>query len=234
MGIEEILSGDGIPANPDLQLSLLRQTDNGWHNLDPPEDEQPGDPLSLAGISATASIQQQFLFLAQTHTGYVEDSRGRSTFGIWYGNQPDIDNPAYDSAPWCDMFLANLAYNLLGHAGLRAVGDYALTTAHAAFLHRKGVTSRPDVFPEGAWVFQNWDLNGTGNGNLGRIDHVEIVEKDNRNGTITTVGGNVDNGVRRRTRSKSYAVVIAEWWKILPPVSVPQPRSEDWYMRRHR
>jgi hypothetical protein len=133
------------------------------------------------------------------------------------------------------MFLAELTYRLLGDAGLKAIGDYALTTAHASFLHGKGVTSRPAVFPEGAWIFQNWDLNGTGNGNLGKIDHVEIVEKDNKNGTVTTVGGNVDNGVRRRTRAKGYAVVVAEWWKV-PGVTagIPQPRSEDWYMRRRR
>lgn len=222
--------GDGIPPNPSDQLPLLRETNNGWHYLDPPEDEQPDqnpgtqpanlllDPLALAGIGI--SIQAQFLALCQSRLGYSEYS-GKSEFGVWYGDRPEVRSNTFDSAPWCDMFLAERSYRLLGDAGLKRVGMYALTTAHAAYLHGKGVTSRPAVFPSGAYIFQNWDLNGTGNGNLGKIDHVEIVEKDNQDGTVTTVGGNVDNGVRRRTRARAYCVVIAEWWKLLPVTPVP-------------
>lgn len=222
--------GDGIPDNPDDQLPLLTRTNNGWHDLDPPEDEQPNQDAqhSLFGIEnpsrlslSTASIQQQLLFMAQSHLGYVEDSKRRSEFGIWYGNQPSVNNSAFDTAPWCDMFLAKLTSDLLGVAGLKAIGDYALTTAHASFLHGKGVTSRPGTFPTGAFAFQNWDLNGVGNGNLNKIDHVEMVEQDHQDGTATYVGGNIANGVRRRRRAKGYCVVIAEWWKLLPnaPVS---------------
>lgn len=226
--------GDGIPNNPSDQLGLLVETDNGWHSLDPPESEQPDqhvstnsmlNPFSLAG---TQPIQVQFLELCQESLGYSEDSKGRSTFGIWYGDRPDVRDSGFDTAPWCDMFLAKNAVDLLGEEEARRVGLYALTTAHAAYLHEKGVTSRPDVFPAGAFIFQNWDLNGTGNGNLGKIDHVEVVENDNRDGTVTTVGGNVSNGVRRRRRAKGYCVVVAEWWKLLPSVHVP-PELDDWY-----
>lgn len=229
--------GDGIPADPSEQLLYLRSTNNGWHSLDPPEDEQPnqdasptlfelGDPFSLAGLTG-ASIQEQFLALCQADLGYVEDWRGRSKFGIWYGDRPDVHNSAFDSAPWCDMFLAKKAVDLLGDAEAKRVGLYALTTAHARYLHGKGVTSRPATFPPGAFAFQNWDLDGTGNGNLGKIDHVEVVEEDHGDGTATFTGGNVDNGVRRRRRAKGYCVVIAEWWKLLDFVSVPA--ADDWY-----
>lgn len=225
--------GDGIPTNPSAQLPLIVETDNGWHELDPPEDEQPGQGrylLDAPDLFATSTtIQQRFLQSCVADLGYSEDSRGRSKYGIWYGDQPSVRNSAFDKAAWCDMFLARKTYDLLGDAGLKTVGDYALTTAHARYLHEKGVTSRPSVFPTGAFIFQNWDLNGTGNGNLGRIDHVEVVERDNHNGTVTTVGGNVDNGVRRRTRAKAYCVVIAEWWK-LPGLAVSAPSNDDWFM----
>lgn len=206
--------GEGIPLNPSDQLPLLRETNNGWHDLDPPEDEQPDQTLPALTLGIP-SIQQQFLTLCQSQLGYSEYS-GKSQFGVWYGDRPEVRNSAFDSAPWCDMFLAERSYRLLGDAGLKRVGMYALTTAHAAYLHGKGVTSRPAVFPSGAYIFQNWDLNGTGNGNLAKIDHVEVVQQDNHDGTVTTVGGNVANGVRRRTRAKAYCVVIAEWWKLLP------------------
>lgn len=225
--------GDGIPDNPDDQLPLLTRTNNGWHDLDPPEDEQPSQwagPYSTfnAAPGAAFPIQQKFLALAQTYLGYVEDSKRRSTFGIWYGDQPSVSNSAFDTAPWCDMFLAKLTSDLLGVAGLKAIGDYALTTAHASFLHGKGVTSRPGTFPPGAFAFQNWDLNGVGNGNLDKIDHVEMVEQDHQDGTVTYVGGNVANGVRRRRRAKGYCVVIAEWWKLLPSAPV-STESNVWF-----
>jgi hypothetical protein len=218
--------GDGIPADPSEQLLYLRSTNNGWHSLDPPEDEQPDQSLPHLTLG-TSSIQQQFLTLCRTDLGYTEDSRGRSKFGIWYGDRPDVHNSAFDSAPWCDMFLARKAVDLLGDAEAKRVGLYALTTAHARYLHGKGVTSRPATFPTGAFAFQNWDLDGTGNGNLDKIDHVEVVEEDHGDGTATFVGGNVDNGVRRRHRAKGYCVVIAEWWKLLDLISVPA--ADDWY-----
>lgn len=219
--------GAGIPPDPSSQLLLLTSTNNGWHNLDP--DNQPSqEPFPFQEVSpkqlVTQSVQMQLLNLAKSFLGYSEDSRGRSRFGIWYGDQPDVQDSAFDTAPWCDMFLAWLTMQLFGWAGLRAIGDYALTTAHAAFLHAKGVTDRPDVLSPGAFAFQNWDRNGTGNANLYKIDHVEIVERDNGDGTATFIGGNVDNGVRRRRRSKAYLVVQAEWWKLFP---VPRPRPTD-------
>jgi hypothetical protein len=225
--------GDGIPANPDVQLALMTRTNNGWHALDPVEQptQGPGMPLALFKPSEWGDkvpIQIQFLNACVADLGYVEDSQGRSKYGVWYGNQPGVRNNLFDTAPWCDMFLALRTYDLLGDAGLQAVGDYALTTAHASFLHKKGLTSRPDKLPVGAFAFQNWDLNGTGNGNLEKIDHVEVVEEDHGDGTATFVGGNVDNGVRRRRRNKAYLVVIAEWWKALPAVLEPFD-DDSWF-----
>lgn len=210
---------DGIPVNPSDQLPFLIRTDNGWHDLDPPENEQPNQTNYWAKASmlfdAAPTIQQRFLNACIADLGYTEKSNGYSKYGDWYGNQPNVHNDAFNTAPWCDMFLAKHTYDLLGDAGMEEIGDYALTTAHAAYLHEKGVTSRPDKLPVGAFAFQNWDLNGTGNGNLQKIDHVEVVEIDHGDGTATFVGGNVDNGVRRRRRAKAYLVVVAEWWKIL-------------------
>jgi len=231
-GREMLDPGDGIPVDPSAQLPLLSRTNNGWHNLDPPLNEQPhqsAGPMAMFNIAGADAIQQRFLGLVQSYIGYTEKN-GKSKFGIWYGDQSAVRNDAFDSAPWCDMFLAKLTSDLLGDAGLKAIGDYALTTAHAAFLHRKGVTSRPAVLPPGAFAFQNWDLDGTGNGNLPRIDHVETVETDHGDGTATFIGGNVDNGVRRRRRAKGYLVVIAEWWKLLPVVAPPYAvETNHWF-----
>jgi len=110
-------------------------------------------------------------------------------------------------------------YQVGGQSFLDLCGEFAFTPWHAEFLHKKGVTDRTPQ--AGDLAFQNWDLNGTGNNNLDKIDHVEFVERDNGDGTITTVGGNVDDGVRRRVRSKSYLVVTAHWWKLIPSTSAP-------------
>jgi hypothetical protein len=226
---EIIDPGEGIPSDPMEQLPLLVETDNGVHELDPSQRSVSQEPFInfLFSASLSTPLQYQFLAMAARHIGEGEDSSGRSSFGIWYGDQPKVHNDAFDDAPWCDMFLAKLTYDLLGDIGLRIVGDYALTTAHAAYLHEKGVTSRPSVLEPGSFAFQNWDLNGSGNDHLGLIDHVEIVERDNGDGTATFIGGNVRDAVRRTRRSKDYLVVVAAWWKLLPTVPAPALDDED-------
>lgn len=234
---------DGIPTNPSSQLALLRRTDNGLHLLDPAQLTGAGDSISqhpypehLVGAQrlATLSIQAQLLNNAKSHLGYHEDSHGDSVYGIWYGDQPSVHDNGFNGAAWCDMFLAKMTYDTVGANGLKTIGDFAFTPWHAAFLHDKGMTSRPAKLLPGSFAFQNWDLNGTGNGNLSKIDHVEIVETDHGDGTATYVGGNVGNAVKRSRRSKAYLVVVAEWWKLLPdPSPSPAPsvgHKGDWYI----
>jgi hypothetical protein len=227
---------EAIEEDPSIQLDLLTETDNQWHDLDPQrhvsQERFPFEAMRPFDL-ATQSIQMLVLNKVKSRLGEHEDSRGRSLAGIWYGDR--VRNSAFDTAPWCDMLAGQVMGDVGGEELLKAVGCFALTTAHAQFLYGKGVTNRPAIFSVGALVFQNWDLNGTGNGNLGKIDHVEFVERDNTDGTITTVGGNVNNGIYRRVRSRQYAVVQAEWWKLFTPAGgMSKAATDDWYLGRHK
>lgn len=228
-----------IPPDPAEQYSLVRETDNRVHELDPPQSYDGIEPISqepfpfrlmTARRLATMSIQMKVLNMAKSQLGYHEDPSGNTKFGIWYGNRPEINSSAYDAASWCDMFACRCAYDIGGDALVNIFGLYAYTPWHAAYLHKKGVTGRPDKLPTGALAFQNWDLNGTGNGNLDKIDHVEFVETDHGDGTATYVGGNVSNAVKRTRRSKAYLVVVAEWWKLLPFSPAPFMGNDDYYL----
>lgn len=217
-----------IESDPSIQLDLLRETNNGWHELDPVQidstERYPYEQIKPYQL-ATMSIQQKVLNKARSHLGETEDSRGRSAAGIWYAKR--VRDIAFETSPWCDEFVSEMMFDVGGEELLSAAGCFALTTAHAQFLHERGVTDRPERLSPGALAFQNWDRDGVGNSNLEKIDHVEFVKRDNGDGTATFVGGNVANGVRERTRSTVYLVVQAEWWKLYRPVPVA---AEDWYV----
>ncbi|WP_084958574.1 CHAP domain-containing protein [Thermoactinospora rubra] len=177
-----------------------------------PKNATPGNAASKniwAHPSVPAKVTAaQVLELARKQIGVRENSYGGGTkFQKWYASsrrawetvKRDGGNPrAYINAAWCAMFVSWVGEQ----AGARhTVGWDAWTIAYARWFKankRWGYTPKP-----GAVVFFSW----SGSKSLSSIRHVGFVEKDNGNGTITTIEGNTGNGaVERRVRSKSTVV----------------------------
>ncbi|MDX3110963.1 CHAP domain-containing protein [Nonomuraea angiospora] len=156
-----------------------------------------------AGVTAA-----QVLALAKSQVGITENAAGGGTkFQRWYANsQRAAETIARDggsradylNAAWCAMFVSWVGEQ----TGARPqIGWDAWTVAHAKWFqanHRFGTEAKP-----GAVVFFAW----SGSKDLNDINHVGFVEKDNGDGTISTVEGNTGNGkVEERVRPKSQVV----------------------------
>ncbi|MGW0200545.1 CHAP domain-containing protein [Nonomuraea sp. NPDC003201] len=158
-----------------------------------------------AKVGVTAG---QVLALAKSQVGITENAAGGGTkFQRWYANsQRAAETIARDggsrtdylNAAWCAMFVSWVG----DQTGARSqIGWDAWTVAHAKWFqanHRFGTEAKP-----GAIVYFSW----SGSKNLDDIQHVGFVEKDNGDGTISTVEGNTGNGkVEERVRPKSQVV----------------------------
>ncbi|MET7326561.1 CHAP domain-containing protein [Nonomuraea sp. NPDC005650] len=177
-------------------------------------EKQPIDTAAVADhaersrethVGATAA---QVLALAKSQIGISENAAGGGTkFQQWYaGSQRAAETIARDggtraeylNAAWCAMFVSWVG----DQTGARTqIGWDAWTVAHAKWFQanqRFGTEPKP-----GAVVFFSW----SGSKNLKDINHVGFVEKDNGDGTITTVEGNTGRGkVEERVRPKSQVV----------------------------
>lgn len=123
-----------------------------------------------------------------------------NTYTRWYSNELGKGS-AFLYSDWCAIFLVWVAEE----AGERKhIGTDAYTPTWAEWYARKGRWgTEPRV---GAIVFFDW----AGGKSRAGIDHVGIVEKVNGNGTITTIEGNADNQVQRRSRS--FGIVGYGYW----------------------
>jgi cell wall-associated NlpC family hydrolase len=170
--------------------------------------DTPAEPQALGPQSQQAKpvSAQTVLRVAESQIGVSENAAGGGTkFHQWYmssqraretlardgGGSPQL----YANAPWCAMFVSWVGEQ----AGARhTVGWDAYTVTYAQWFKnngRWGAEARP-----GAVVFFDWN----GSKSLSAIDHVGLVKKDNRDGTITTIEGNTGNGkVEQRVRPKS-------------------------------
>ncbi|GAA2875106.1 hypothetical protein GCM10010517_35920 [Streptosporangium fragile] len=141
-------------------------------------------------------IGDDLLSTIRTELGYREGPGQRSKFGEWYA-ATKVRDPQYETAPWCDMFLAWAAEK----AGAEEyVGQFAWTPSHARWFETHDAWSRT---PEpGALVFFDW----SGGKDIGGIDHVGVVERV-EDGTIHTIEGNVDRvWLKRKKRDESKVV----------------------------
>ncbi|MBE1533157.1 CHAP domain-containing protein [Actinomadura algeriensis] len=147
--------------------------------------------------------------LAKEQVGIQEEGAGDMTkFHDWYVSTPHAEATAtrdggfsvdaYKGAQWCDMFVSWLG----SQTGVKNMGWDAYTVQHASWFKDQG--SWGHEAKPGAVVFYDWSA-GSG-GDIGDIDHVGIVEKDNGDGTISTIEGNVDNSVQEKTRDKGQVV----------------------------
>ncbi|SDJ76800.1 CHAP domain-containing protein [Nonomuraea maritima] len=156
-------------------------------------------------ITVTA---QQVLALAKSQIGTSENSVGGGTpYQRWYSrSQRAAETIARDggtradylNAAWCAMFVSWVG----DKAGARSqIGWDAYTVAHAKWFKNNGRFG--DVAKPGSVVFFSW----SGSDRIRDINHVGFVEKDNGDGTITTIEGNTGRGrVEERVRPKSQVV----------------------------
>ncbi|MEV4749176.1 CHAP domain-containing protein [Streptosporangium sp. NPDC049248] len=141
-------------------------------------------------------IGDDLLRIIRPEIGYREGPGRHSKFGEWYAANV-VQDPQYETAPWCAMFVAWAAER----AGVqRYVGQFAWTPSQARWFETNGAWSRT---PEpGALVFFDW----SGGKDIKGIDHVGVVESV-EGGTIHTIEGNVDRvWLKRKTRDQSKVV----------------------------
>lgn len=149
-------------------------------------------------------IVENLLDAVRPELGYREGTDQYTKFGEWYATNVDQDS-AFKTAPWCDMFIAWAA----NQAGVqRQVGEFALTTKHAAWFKKQDAWS--DQPEPGALVFFDW----SGAKRLDGIDHVGIVEKV-VDGKLHTIEANVDRvWLKRKVRDESKVVGYGLPWKV--------------------
>lgn len=136
------------------------------------------------------------LRVARSRLGNHERPDGWTRYGAAY--QMRHKRAGFSTAEWCDMFLGWCAAQVSDHA-LKIVGDFALTTSHAAWFQDNGRWGqRPR---RGALVFFDWG----GSHRISAIDHVGIVEAIRADGAIVTIEGNTAGAVRRRVRRTGIA-----------------------------
>lgn len=164
-------------------------------------------PKAQAPVEAKPSVTK-VLSLAKAQIGTKEDARGGGTkFQKWYVNSQRAAETVkrdggsrqdYLNAAWCAMFVSWVGEET---GARKTVGWDAYTVTHAKWFKankRWGTAAKP-----GSVVFFSWN----GSKSLDSIQHVGFVEKDNGNGTITTIEGNTGNGqVEERVRPKSQVV----------------------------
>ncbi|WP_431911744.1 CHAP domain-containing protein [Nonomuraea jabiensis] len=109
----------------------------------------------------------------------------------WYANSLGKGR-AFLRSEWCAIYLAWSAQQ----AGVRTkTGTAAWTVAWANWYARKGMwRAKPQ---RGAMVFFDW----AGGKSRSGIDHVGIVERVHKDGSITSIEGNASDAVRRRHHS---------------------------------
>ena len=171
------------------------------------------------------AVGQKLLEVAKGQLGYSEKPSGYSKYGDWFATHVDKSHDSYyNTAPWCDMFLAWAA----DQAGVQDwAGEFASTIEHAKWFqqqHAWGTTPEP-----GAIVFYSW----TGGGVDG-IDHVGIVESVSGH-TLHTIEGNTDGGqLERRVRSTSQVVGYGYPGKVqVSGHAVPGSGNDAAYLAKH-
>lgn len=133
------------------------------------------------------------LDVARSWLGEAESPLGSNHCALteWYADTSGLAWTRRGN-PWCAMFVSKC----LSDAGLPTLYCYCPTwvndfkTGAAGRWLGGGDPSPGDV------VFFDWNHDGV-------ADHVGLVEAVNRDGTVTTIEGNVGDAVRREIRSRS-------------------------------
>ena len=205
-----IAAGALLPATPGLAAATDTGSGTARHDGRVPEtDEAKLTPLQRIAQDLPKVTAQDVLRIAASKIGVSENAYGGGTeFHEWYMNSPRaLETLArdggtlegYRNAPWCAMFVSWVGEQ----AGIRPImGWDAYTVTYAKWFKANGHWGT-EVASPGAVVFFDW----AGTKTIEGIDHVGLVERDNGDGTITTIEGNTGNGkVERRVRPKWQVV----------------------------
>jgi CHAP domain. len=166
-------------------------------------------PLQKIAQGLPRVTAQDVLRIAASKIGVSENEYGGGTeFHEWYMNSPRaLETLArdggtlrgYANAPWCAMFVSWVGEQ----AGIRPIFGWDAYTVTYAKWFQANRHWGTEVASPGAVVFFDW----AGTKTIDGIDHVGLVERDNGDGTITTIEGNTGNGkVERRVRPKWQVV----------------------------
>lgn len=177
-----------------------------------------GDPEMLLAASSAQSLIDE----ARKYIGVEGRPNG---FTKWYSNDRKHGS-AFLRAPWCDIFVTYCAFFSNTYNAVCPSGDRAYTVWHAQDFQKLIKTTVPAVghivnwlqSPHTPWVvgtasgvnsaepgwivFFDWG----GSNQVGKIDHIGIVEKNLGGGRVQTIEGNTSDSVRRRVRSTGHIV----------------------------
>lgn len=143
---------------------------------------------------------------SQLGVGESPPGSNHNKYTQWYGL----------TGAWCDMFQVWSAYQVGGLDAVAKCGRFAYTPWHAQWHKDRGRFDRtPKV---GSHVFYDW----AGSRSIAAIDHIEIVEQINGDGTFYALGGNVSDKVTRTRRSMAYVVGFGH-----PEYDPDTPTQED-------
>lgn len=188
-----------------LSLSLTTQTNRdpsyipvpfSMHVVrppDPPRTSRSSKPDLLSRFIRTARNAPYAAATPNIYTRWYADSQVGRTYGKRWRQNPSV----YRNAPWCAMFVAWVA----NRSGVRLISSDAFTPTMASAFRKAGRWStRP---APGSLAFFDWN----GGRRFDGIDHVAIVTKVWRDGTFSTVEGNVSQRLARARRSLNNSVV---------------------------
>lgn len=205
-----LAAGAFLPASPSLAETTTAKSSVGQASGQVPvTDDTSLTPLQKIAKDLPKVTAQDVLRIAASKIGVTENAYGGGTeFHEWYMNSPRaLETLArdggtlrgYANAPWCAMFVSWVGEQ----AGIRPIMGWDAYTVTYAKWFRANRHWGTEVASPGAVVFFDWG----GSKNIEAIDHVGLVERDNGDGTITTIEGNTGNGkVERRIRPKWQVV----------------------------
>jgi peptidoglycan hydrolase-like protein with peptidoglycan-binding domain len=167
-----------------------------WLGTSPGEEEPP--------VTTPLSGADKMVAFAETTLGMSDQNNTvRTPVHTWYNakfGNPDPGKYAWD---WCDGWITYVAWQTGNQAAVVFGGAFAYTVAHAqAFKDRGQWHVDTAGIRRGDIVFFDWD----GSNNISAIDHVGLCVGVNADGTVQTIEGNIENAVRRKTRSSSTIV----------------------------
>lgn len=141
-----------------------------------------------------------------------------------------------DKTAWCDCFISACAIKC---GAVDIIGTEVGCEKHVEIFKTKGIwIENESITPiPGDIILYDWDDNGVGD-NKGYSDHIGFVESVN-NGVITTIEGNYNYSVKRRTipvnaryirgfarpNYKPVATNIAPVAQTTTPTVKPEPKA---------
>ena len=188
---------DIMQANSDL-IKDKNKISVGWQLKIPGEGSQDSSTSTSNPADAAKSNANSLLDVARGYLG-TQESEAVEKFGAWTDEKGNV-------VPWCALFVsqtledANLSSGNNGNssAGIDTRRDSGKLNASVYDYYKNATDSNTlmKTAEEGALVLFNPD--GKWDPNVGKDEHIGIIESVNDDGTITVISGNQNNQVQRK------------------------------------